>query len=114
MSIVNIKEGAIGESKAVDFLKKNGYKILERNFKCATGEVDIIAKKKGVICFIEVKARSYSGFGSPLEAITPSKIRKIKSATQYYLHINNVEDEDIRFDVVNILGDEIELIENAF
>ena len=71
--------GDMGEKKAVKFLKKKGYRILETNFKTKFGEIDIIAKKEGCICFVEVKTRSSDNFGEPREAVNFYKQQKISS-----------------------------------
>ena len=81
----NIEFGKLGEEKAIEFLKKNGYKILERNYKTKIGEIDIIAIKKKKIIFIEVKTRSSYNFGRPEEAVNEKKLRKIESVAQIYL-----------------------------
>ncbi|MDP8213144.1 MAG: YraN family protein [Candidatus Zapsychrus exili] len=112
--------GKIGEDLAVSFLKKNGYKIVERNFLTRIGEIDIIAKDKKVICFIEVKTRKSLDFGVGYEAVLVSKQGKIINAAKIYLAKNNICDTDIRFDVLSILLSddneikEIEVIKGAF
>ena len=114
MGLKGYVEGFVGEKKAVDFLKENGYKIIITNFKNKLGEIDIIAKKKDYICFIEVKARQNALYGRPSEFVSRDKQRKIKNAAISYLKMNGLMDSDVRFDVVEILGDEVNLIENAF
>ena len=114
MSIIGYKNGAIGEMCATEFLKKQKYKIIDRNFRCKQGEIDIIARDKKTIVFVEVKARESAEFGQPSEYVTKSKIDKIKKAALVYLHENGLDDADVRFDVVEILGEEINLIKNAF
>ena len=69
--------GGQGESLAIKILQKNGYQILQRNFRCKIGEIDVIAIEQDVLVFVEVKARWTKEFGLPEEAITPWKIRKI-------------------------------------
>ena len=114
MSIIGYKNGAIGETRAVEFLKKQKYKIIDRNYRCRQGEIDIIARDKKTIVFVEVKARESGEFGQPSEYVTKSKIDKLKKAAQLYLHENEMDDANARFDVVEILGEEINLIKNAF
>lgn len=77
--------GKWGEEKAVTFLKKNGYSVIERNFRCLYGEIDIIASIGDCLCFIEVKTRTSVEFGLPCEAVNRRKQRHIKSVCQYYL-----------------------------
>ena len=112
--IKNNLEGKKGEIKAVLFLKKHGYKILETNFKNKIGEIDIIAEKDGVIVFIEVKNRSTYRFGRPIEAVDFRKQSKIKKVAEIYLMIKNKYYNDVRFDVVEVSNDNLEHIENAF
>ena len=112
--IKNNIEGKKGEIKAVLFLKKHGYKILETNFKNKIGEIDIIAEKDGVIVFIEVKNRSTYRFGRPIEAVDFRKQNKIKKVAEIYLMIKNKSYNDVRFDVVEVSNDNLEHIENAF
>lgn len=112
--IKNSIEGKKSETKAVLFLKKHGYKILETNFKNKIGEIDIIAEKDGVIVFIEVKNRSTYRFGRPIEAVDFRKQNKIKKVAEIYLMIKNKYYNDVRFDVVEVSNDNLEHIENAF
>ena len=92
-----------------------GNKILERNFRCKIGEIDIIALHKGYLVFIEVKYRKDSAAGHPLEAVDYQKQNKIRYTAQYYMYKNRIpENTPCRFDVVSILGDEITLIKDAF
>lgn len=94
--------GKFYEDIAVDFLIGKGYTILQRNFNCSFGEVDIIAEKKGVICFVEVKARTRRDFGSPLEAITPAKQKRMIKTAEYYCMKNKIVNKPIRFEAVGI------------
>lgn len=102
---IHIKKdfGNSGEDIAVQYLKKRGHVILERNFYCKQGEIDIISKDRNEIVFTEVKSRTDVGFGLPSEAVTKQKIRHLYRTAQYYLYKNNILDEFIRFDVVEIL-----------
>jgi putative endonuclease len=102
------------EKTAADFLKKRGYKIVELNFKAKCGEIDIIAKDKKILVFIEVKYRSCADFVSPVEAVNLKKQRKIIKTSLFYLRKNKIFNADFRFDIVSILGDKIDLIEGAF
>lgn len=107
-------EGNVGEVLSVNFLKKKGYKILETNFKTKFGEIDIIAKDQNIIVFVEVKRRETLKYGRPIEAIDYRKEAKIKMAAEYYLNKTKNYDADVRFDVIEIVGEEISHIENAF
>ncbi|UCH21642.1 MAG: YraN family protein [Deltaproteobacteria bacterium] len=110
--------GKKSESIAAKFLKKQGYKILEQNYRNKLGEIDIIAKEKGTLVFIEVKARRSRQFGNPKWAITPKKKRKISMVALYYLKTTRQSRVKARFDVVAITSNqenpEIEIIKNAF
>lgn len=112
------KFGKISESVAVRHLKKNGYKILQQNYRTKLGEIDIIAKDKQALVFVEVKARKSSRFGTPKWAITPKKQRKISMVALYYLKATNQQNVTARFDVVAISSlhnnPRIEIIKNAF
>ena len=103
---------------ALRFLKKNGYRILERNYVCKLGEIDIIAKEKDTLAFIEVKTRTSTLFGPPQLAVTPSKQMQLSKAAFYFLKEKRLENVKARFDVVAILlgqkGKEIDLIKDAF
>ena len=110
--------GTYGESLAKNFLRDRGYVILDENFTCKIGEIDIIARDMNYVCFIEVKSRYSTKFGSPLESITPNKIKKIHRIAQYYILLNKLERNLFRFDALEISFKEnsynINLIKNAF
>ena len=110
----NRDKGRMGEEKAVRYLKHRLYKILETNYYKSTGEIDIIAKKGNYIVFAEVKYRDDISKGYPREAVTKYKQDKIKKTALYYIAENNIEENDYRFDVIEILGNKIEHIKNAF
>ncbi|HQP10182.1 MAG TPA: YraN family protein [Candidatus Omnitrophota bacterium] len=114
-----IKLGQAGEQEAVTFLERQGYRILERNFRNPLGEIDIIAKEGDTICFIEVKTRSSQAFGSPFESVTPAKQRKIIHVALSYLKSKGREESKARFDVIAVCLEQegpgrIEMIKNAF
>ena len=110
--------GKKGEEIALRFLKKHGYRILERNYACKMGEVDIIAKEKDTLVFVEVKTRTSTEFGPPQLAVNSSKQRQLSKVALTYLREKRLEDMKARFDVVAILlgpkGEKIELIGDAF
>lgn len=107
--------GALFEKKSAEYLIKHGYRILDKNFSCKCGEIDLIARSEGYLCFVEVKYRSNTLKGYPAESITPSKIRKITKTAEYYMLTRHIPiDTPCRFDVVVILVNEISLIKNAF
>lgn len=115
----NSSLGAIGESIAVTFLKGQGFTIVERNFRCVCGELDIVAREGRTIVFVEVKCRNNENYGSPQLAVTPFKQRQISKAALVWLSHRKLYDAEARFDVVAILvhrGElpQIEHIRDAF
>ena len=118
MSKEHLYLGESGEEAACALLKKNGYKILVRNYKNKLGEIDIIAYDGDTICFIEVKSRRTDKFGLPQEAIFAPKQRKISRVALSYLKENNLFEKKARFDVISVIysGDmpRLDLIKNAF
>lgn len=118
MSKDNLRLGRLGEDEAVRLLKKSGYKILFRNYKTKLGELDIIAKDKESICFVEVKARRSDTFGLPQEAVQLSKQKQISKVALSFLKESDLLDKKARFDVVSVLysfGEpKLELIKGAF
>jgi putative endonuclease len=110
--------GKKGEELALRFLKKKGYRIIEKNYVCKMGEMDIIAKEKDTLAFIEVKTRTSTLFGPPQLSVTPSKQMQLSKVALYFLKEKKLENVKARFDVVAILlgikGEEIELIRDAF
>ncbi|HPD61349.1 MAG TPA: YraN family protein [Thermodesulfobacteriota bacterium] len=113
-----IELGKRGEELAIGFLKKLHYKILEKNFRCKLGEIDIIALQGKTLVFIEVKTRSSLEYGSPQTSITSKKRKQLTKVAFFYLQKNRLFDRAARFDVVSVecdLGKEkVELIRNAF
>jgi putative endonuclease len=110
--------GKKGEEVALRFLKKKGYRIIEKNYVCKLGEMDIIAKEKDTLAFIEVKTRTTAEFGPPQLAVNSSKQRQLSKVALNYLKEKHLEEVKARFDVVAILLDQekekIELIKDAF
>ena len=109
----NKRLGRKGENSAMRYLKRNGYKILERGYNNPFGEVDIIASKEGVIAFIEVKTRLNENYGAPSEAVDSRRRDKYIRASQYYF-LGKQINFTVLFDVIEILRGEINHIENAF
>lgn len=118
-----IDKGKAGEAIALDFLKRKGYRILETNFRPGKlGEIDIIAREGEYICFVEVKTRSSVFFGYPSESVNRKKQLNMIRAAQVYLKQNGLNEEFVRFDIVEVLIDkekndsavEINLIGDAF
>lgn len=113
--------GNWGEEKAAQYLRRKGYRILDRNFTCRQGEVDIIASRRGVVAFVEVKLRKNAAFAEAREFVTARKQARILSAAQLWLSVNACELQP-RFDVIEVYAPEgaasarvqIEHLENAF
>lgn len=110
----NKVEGTKGEIIATQFLSLKKYKVLEANYSTKLGEIDIIAEDNGILVFVEVKARGTLAFGRPAEAVNWRKQNKIKKIAEIYLMKNNKFFCDVRFDVIEIVGDDLNHIENAF
>ena len=110
--------GKKGEDLALRFLKRRGYKIIERNYVCKLGEMDIIAQEKDTLVFVEVKTRTSMVFGPPQLAVNPTKQMQLSKVALNFLKEKKREDVKARFDVVAIVlrptGEEIELIRDAF
>lgn len=107
------------EDIACKYLISQGLRIIGRNFRCRQGEIDIIAKDKEYLCFMEVKYRSNSDFGQPEEAVNIRKQRKISKVSKFYLYSKNLSfDTPIRYDVIAVYVNEgittIKWIKNAF
>ena len=102
------------EKKAGAYLEGQGYEVLEYNYRCRMGEIDIIARDGTVLVFIEVKYRKNDESGNPLEAVDIRKQRKIIKVARYYLYQKKYGDVPCRFDVIGICGSHIEHIKDAF
>ncbi len=110
--------GLSGEECAANWLIKEGYDILERRFRCQMGEIDIIARQGKVIVFVEVKARRHAAYGSPAEAVTWGKQRKLLRTAQLWLLQKGLTEAACRMDVIEVLqqaeAPKIHHIPNAF
>lgn len=109
--------GKQGEELAADFLRKNGYEVLETNWVYQKAEIDIIARKEDTLAVVEVKTRSSLDFGLPQDFVTPKKIKLLVKAVDEYVTINDL-DAEIRFDIISIYNKKgdfvIEHIVDAF
>jgi len=108
--------GRLAEEAGARYLQEQGYLLLERNWRCRSGEIDIIASKAGVIVIVEVRSRSQhiEQYGTPAESVTPRKIKQIRETAAVYLHRTHQYNEQVRFDVlaVQMRGDETISIEH--
>jgi len=111
--------GIIGEKLACDFLGKNGYQIVETNYRCPGGEIDIVARQRDTLVFVEVRTKKSRQFGTPEESITPTKMERLRMVAAHYGQNHDNLPASWRIDVVAIQMDSkgkvlrIELIENA-
>ena len=126
MTVMSIKKkntlgiGRLGESLATEYLRGRRYVIVEKNYRRSCGEVDIIARDRGTLVFVEVKCRSSSRYGAPSEAVDARKQRQLSRMALEYLHANQLTETPARFDVISVrlqpdnLPPAIEHIQNAF
>ena len=119
MSKARLELGKRGEEATADFLTQKGYRIIERNYKNKLGEIDIIAKDKKTLCFIEVKTRSNLRFGYPEEAVTERKQKKLNKVALTYLKQYNLLHIPARFDIASVILNnqnkiEVKIIKDAF
>ena len=112
--MINRGFGGEGEAAARAFLERKGAKVLEMNYRRPTGEIDIVARQRDVILFVEVKRRSSLRYGRPSEAVNRAKQLHILRTAQLYLQEKRLSDAPVRFDVIEVLPGEIRHIENAF
>ncbi len=109
------KKGEKYEEQAALFLEAAGFEILDRNWSCPMGELDIIARKDGTVAFVEVRARSSAAYGLPAETVNRSKRAKIIKSAMAYIKARGLEADSFRFDFIGIVpGQAPEHIEDAF
>jgi len=107
--------GRSGESRAAAVYQKNGYTVIERNWRIRTGEIDLVLERDRVLVFCEVKTRSSDRFGTAAEAVGPKKQLQVRSvATAYLSQRSGRAPAGIRFDVAAVTPEGIDIIENAF
>jgi putative endonuclease len=95
--------GAYGERAAVRRLEDEGYAVLDRNWRCRAGELDVVAVRGGVVVFVEVKCRRSASFGPPSVSVTPAKVEHLRAAASAWLASNGLSDAPVRFDVVSVV-----------
>jgi putative endonuclease len=105
-------EGQAGEDQALVYLERNGLSLVERNFRCKGGEIDLIMRERGALVFVEVRKRAVSGYGGAAASVTPRKQRRLIIAAQVYLQRYKMPPA-CRFDVVAIDGASIDWLKNA-
>lgn len=106
--------GADGETQAAAWYEAHGYVVVARNWRCRDGELDLVVRRGRLLAFVEVKSRSTTRFGTPAEAVTPDKQRRLRRLAMRYLSDTGTTAAELRFDVVAILAGSLEVIEAAF
>ena len=102
------------EQRVADWMRQQGFYIVEQNFRCKFGEIDLIARDGTCLVFVEVKYRTTDRYGSPLESVNVRKQQTIRKVAEVYLLTRKQTDCEVRFDVVGICGDDIRHIKDAF
>jgi len=106
--------GASGEQAAADWYQRNGYEVVARNWRCRDGELDLVLRRGRTFVFCEVKARTTTAFGAPVEAITRDKQARLRRLAARWLDESPVHAGEIRFDVASVLGGALEVLQGAF
>ena len=116
MKIFNLLKGKNGENIAKNYLKKQGYRIIDTNYKTKIGEIDIVAMKDKVLSFIEVKSRYDNSYGRPFEAVHTYKAKKIRDVASIFLMSTDVLYDGISFDIIEVFlsNGEINHIKSSF
>ena len=106
--------GAHGEALVARWYEQRGYVVLDRNWRTAEGELDLVLQRDRLIVVCEVKTRSSERYGSPLEAVTPLKQRRIRRLTARWLAVGDHPPAELRFDVAGVLRGQVDVVESAF
>jgi putative endonuclease len=106
--------GAAGEDLAAAWYRARGYDVVARNWRVTEGELDIVAERRSLLVFCEVKTRRTDAYGSPAAAVTAAKQARIRRLAAVYLRTTGLRPRRIRFDVAAVLGGELTMIEQAF
>ena len=113
-----IRTGRQGEDLAAGYLESAGYRIVERNYRCPFGEMDLVARDGETIVFVEVKSRRSDRFGPPQASVGPKKQKKMSQIALHYIEQKQLHSREARFDVIAVsllpAGERVELIRNAF
>jgi putative endonuclease len=111
----HIELGQIGEDLAVAWYRGHGYRVLDRNWRCSIGELDMVARRGGLLAVVEVKTRRTDAFGVPALAVTPAKQRRLRRLAACWLAEHPVgRCVEVRFDVASVVGDVVTIFERAF
>lgn len=114
MTYGGIALGARGERLAAQWYRANGYEVVARNWTCEIGEVDLIVRRGDEVAIVEVKTRVSDRFGLPAEAVGIAKQRKLRALASAWLSTTSEYFDEIRFDVVSIIGNDVSVIQSAF
>jgi putative endonuclease len=107
--------GQAGEDAAADWYRARGFEVLARNWRCRDGEIDLVVRRGPMVVFCEVKSRASTAFGAPVEAVTPTKQARLRRLAAAWLRATPATGRrDVRFDVAAVLGDRVEVVEEAF
>ncbi len=106
--------GATGEALAAAWYERRGYRVVDRNWRRREGELDLVLRCGRTVVFCEVKTRRGTGFGSPAEAVTADKQRRLRRLAVLWLTEGRRSAADVRFDVASVQGDVVEVLEGAF
>jgi len=106
--------GAAAEERAAAWYAARGWEVVARNWRCREGELDLVVARGSTLAFVEVKARSSTRFGTPAEAVTPQKQARIRTLALTFLRETGARARTLRFDVVAVLGGQLEVLEGAF
>ncbi|HUZ08909.1 MAG TPA: YraN family protein [Acidimicrobiales bacterium] len=106
--------GAVGEGLAAEWYRARGFEVLDRNWRCRLGEIDLVCRSGDLLVICEVKSRSSDSFGAPVEAVTLAKRRRLRRLGTRWLAEHRVRCDRVRFDVVSVLGDRVGVVEDAF
>ena len=119
LNLKRSETGLLGEKLAQNFLKKKGYRILENNYRCRYGEIDIVARQGQCLVFVEVRTKNNLKFGTPEESISFTKVQHMEQAAEYYVQEHRIEGLEWRIDLIaveldaNLCVQRIEQIENV-
>jgi putative endonuclease len=115
MKAAHLRSGELAEQRACDFLVSHQLTLVERNFRCVHGEIDLIMREGETLVIVEVRFRKNATYGSALESVTASKQAKLIATTEFYLNTFTGDMPAIRFDVIGIVGEgELQWVQNAF
>lgn len=106
--------GSYGENLAARWYEAHGYVVVDRNWRCRDGEIDLILTRRRILVFCEVKTRSSDAYGSPASAVTPSKQARLRKLGMRWMDDQKLRPAAIRFDVACVVGREVRVIESAF